>query len=475
VRSRRPPPRLRSASLRALGALAAAVASATAGPSFAASPPAARPPHVVILLADDLGWNDVGYHGSEIPTPSIDALARDGVRLERFYAWTSCSPTRAALLTGRYPVRMGLQAGVVMPWADWGLPEAERTLPEALAEAGYRSLLVGKWHLGHARASQLPRARGFAHHYGSYLGAIDHFTHRRDGGLDWHRNGRPVEEPGYATFLLANEAMRLLRAHDPAQPLFLLVSFTAPHAPLQAPPHYVARHADTRDPDRRRYAGMVTALDEAVGRIRAVLRERGMEDDTLVLFASDNGGLDTYGGSNLPLRGGKTGPYEGGVRVPAVAAWPGRWPAGTVVDAPLHVVDWYPTLLALAGARLEQPRPVDGRDLSDVLAGAPATERELLLDLVGRRGAIRAGPWKLVRGRDGLELFDLDADPTESHDLAAVRPDRARALAARLDVWAARAAPPLWDPSQERGFEPPAVWGPPAPDEPGSTASDERP
>ena len=423
---------------------------------------AAAPPHVVVLLADDLGWDDVGYHGSEIPTPSIDALAREGVRLEHFYTLPTCSPTRAALLTGRHPLRLGLQVGVVMPWARWGLPESERTLPEALGEAGYRSLMVGKWHLGHARASQLPRARGFEHFYGNYLGAVDYFTHRRDGGLDWHRDGEPVDEPGYATFLLANEAMRMIRAHDPAQPLFLFVSFTAPHAPLEAPAQYVARHASIRDRDRRRYAGMVTAMDEAVGRIVAVLRERGMADDTLVLFASDNGAIARYGGRNDPLRGGKTELYEGGVRVPAVVVWPGRLPAGAVVDAPIHVVDWYPTLLALAGAPLEQPRPVDGIDVSDLLAGAPAPEREMLYDVVGRRGAIRVGRWKLVRGPAGVELFDLDADPEEAHDLAISRPDAVRRLSARLDAWAARSVRPAYDPSEEEGFVPPAIWGPPA-------------
>lgn len=441
----------------------------TIGWALLASAPVARaappgpPPNVVILLADDLGWDDVGYHGSEIATPSIDALAREGVRLEHFYTLPECSPTRAALLTGRHPMRLGLQAGVVMPWARWGLPEDERTLPQALGEAGYRSVMVGKWHLGHARASQLPRARGFDWFYGNYLGAVDYFTHRREGGLDWHRNGEPVEEPGYATFLLANEAIRLIRAQDPARPLFLYVSFTAPHAPLEAPAQYVARHRSIENPDRRRYAGMVTVMDEAVGRIRAALRERGMAENTLVLFASDNGAIARYGGSNRPLRGGKTELYEAGVRVPAVVAWPGRLPSGTVVEAPIHVVDWYPTLLALAGAPLDQPLPVDGIDVFGQLSGAPAPEREMLYTVLGRRGAIRVGRWKLIRRRNGAELFDLDADPEEAHDLAVTQPDVVHRLSARLDAWAVQAVRPAYDPSEEQGFQPPAVWGPPPP------------
>jgi len=428
-------------------------------PLAAAAADAPRP-HVVFFLADDLGWGDVGYQGSEIPTPHIDALAERGVRLERFYTLPACTPTRAALLTGRHPIRYGLQEGVVWPWAGWGLPTSERTLAVALGAVGYRPLLVGKWHLGHARAEQLPRARGFAHHYGPYLGAIDHFTHLRDGGLDWHRNGAPVREPGYATFLLANEAVRLVRGHDAAQPLFLLVSFTAPHTPLQAPDPWLAR-VDGLDGDRRTFAAMVAVMDEAVGRVIAALRERGMADDTLVVFASDNGGIETHGADNGPLRGEKNELFEGGVRVPAVAAWPGRLPAGAVVTAPVHAVDWYPTLLALAGGRPEDPpHPLDGRDVLDALTGEPQPPRDLLLNVTERGGAVLSGRWKLVSDATGTRLFDVEADPAETRDVAAEHRDVARRLSARLRAWADEAVPPLQDPAQREGFGPPEVWGP---------------
>jgi len=268
-------------------------------------------PHIVVLVADDLGWADVGYHGSEIRTPAIDRLVEGGVELDRFYVLQVCSPTRAALLTGRFPMRYGLSSGVVRPWSDDGLDLDERILPQALREAGYATRIVGKWHLGSLDVPQLPTERGFEHHYGQYLGMIDHFTHERDGGLDWHRDRRPVREPGYSTHLLRDEAVRIVEAHDPDTPLFLYVPFTAPHFPLQAPEEEIAAYADLEDPDRRVYAAMVTALDQAIGSVLEALERRGMRERTLVLFFSDNGALLSKGGRNEPLRGEKGGLYEG--------------------------------------------------------------------------------------------------------------------------------------------------------------------
>src|SRR5262245_25774119 len=186
---------------------------------------AAKPPqpNIVFLLADDLGWADVGWHGGEIQTPHLDRLAAAGARLEQFYVQPVCSPTRAALMTGRYPMRHGLQVGVVRPWAQYGLPLEERTLPQALQEAGYVTAICGKWHLGHFRPEYLPTRRGFDHQYGHYNGALDYFTHVRDGGFDWHRDDRVCHDEGYTTHLLAKEAVRLIRAHDGQKPLFLYV------------------------------------------------------------------------------------------------------------------------------------------------------------------------------------------------------------------------------------------------------------
>src|SRR5262245_17365335 len=199
----------------------------------AAPAQAASPPNVVYFLADDLGWADVGWHGSEIKTPSLDKLAAAGARLEQFYVQPVCSPTRAALMTGRYPMRYGLQVGVVRPWARYGLPLEERTLAQALQAVGYETALGGKWHLGHFRPDYLPTRRGFDHQYGHYNGAIDYFTHRRDGGLDWHRDDKALREEGYSTSLIAEEACRLIRRRDRRKPLFLYVPFNAVHAPHQ--------------------------------------------------------------------------------------------------------------------------------------------------------------------------------------------------------------------------------------------------
>lgn len=434
---------------------------------------AADRPNIVYILADDLGWTDVGYHGSEIRTPNIDRLAASGAKLEQFYVQPVCSPTRAALLTGRYSMRMGLQTGVVRPWAQYGLPLNERTLPQALREAGYTTAITGKWHLGHFQRAYLPTQRGFDHQYGHYNGALDYFTHLRDGGFDWHRDDRVSRDEGYATNLMGQEAVRLIESHDGKKPLFLYVAFNAPHAPLQAPEEYLAQYAHIPRPRRRAYAAMVTCMDDNIGRIAAALEKRGMTRNTLLVFSSDNGGPTGEAATNGPLRARKGTLYEGGVRVAAWASWPGRIKAGATVSEPLQMVDWYPTLLKLAGARTEQPLPVDGRDIWAALAeGKPSPRDEWLLNVEPNAGALRKGPWKLVAanvplgGADDapipasgkVELFNLQQDPYEKTDLAAAEPERVRVLLKRLRQYAREAVPPKAAPAPP-GFKAPAVWG----------------
>jgi arylsulfatase A-like enzyme len=411
--------------------------------------PAGRP-HIVLILADDLGWKDVGYHGSEIRTPHIDRMAAAGARLEQFYVQPVCSPTRASLMTGRYPMRMGLQTGVIRPWARYGLPLEERMLPQALREAGYRTAITGKWHLGQDPAF-LPTRRGFDHQYGHYTGAIDYFTHVRMGGFDWHRNDRVLREEGYSTELIGREAARLIEEHPSSQPLFLYVTFNAPHTPLQAPEEYLAQYGHIADSRRRTYAAMVTCMDTAVGRILAALEKRGMTGSTLVVFSSDNGGPIAQAANNGPLRGAKGTLYEGGVRVPAWAVWPGRLKSG-VVNEPLHMADWYPTLLKLAGASLKQRLPLDGHDAWPTIAEGKASPREEILHNVEpHRGALRCGPWKLVvqgklpleKAADArIELFNLSEDPEETHDRASSQPETVRELLERLNTYARAAAAP---------------------------------
>lgn len=481
-----------------LGALSAGLVLA------ASSAGAAAAPNIVILLADDLGWNDVGYHGAPIETPSIDRIAREGVELDRFYSQPICTPTRAALLTGRSPLRAGLVFGVIREWDYFGLPQGEHLLSETLRQAGYQTAIVGKWHLGHAHALQTPTRRGFDHFYGHLLGELDYYTHSRFGGIDWQRDGETLREEGYSTDLIAQEAVRLIERRDPGRPLFLYVPFNAPHSPLQAPPELVERYAGLSsaenvashdafvagvaarlglspeaaarivDPPGRAprpvFAAMVDRMDQAIGRILAALEQAGIADDTIVLFFSDNGGHIAQGASNAPLRGEKSTVYEGGIRVPAAVRWPNGLRGGRRVAQTVTAMDVFPTLLAAAG--VEPPRAVafDGVDrwtgIRDPKAAVVAPEEIFfgVNGVVGRQEAIRHGRWKLIRtlGHPGdptqVLLFDVEGDPNEEHDLSAAQPERVGDLLARLDRWIA-----LYPPGGAQGVHwPHPGWVPPS-------------
>ena len=443
-------------------------------------------PNILIILADDLGYADVGFTGGkEIKTPNLDRLAAAGARLDDFYVQPVCSPTRASLMTGRYPMRYGLQVGVIRPWEMRGLPLEEQLLPQALKTAGYTTAIVGKWHLGAHQRDYLPTARGFDHQYGHYCGAIDYFTHKRDGGFDWHRDDQVCRDEGYSTHLIAREAVRLLQEQPLHKPFFLYVPFNAVHAPHQVPDLYTAPYVNLPKP-RRTYAGMVAAMDEATGLILATLDARGLRTNTLIYFSSDNGGPDPGRvTSNGPLRAGKATLYEGGTRVCACVAWEGRIKAGSVIAEPLHMVDWYPTLLKLAGASVDQKLPVDGKDIWSVLTqGKPSPHDAILLNAAPRAGAIRAGDWKLVingsigtsevdeqttaPGRNKkakrpgqpmkVELFNLARDLSEQHDLSAENPCKVLELRARYEALARQAAIPHNQPLPP-GFRAPKVWG----------------
>lgn len=425
-----------------------------------------RKPNILYVIADDLGWRDVGYHGSEIRTPNIDRLAASGAKLEQFYVQPVCTPTRAALMTGRYPFRYGFQSGVNRPWSTWGLPAEERTLAEKLKGAGYATAIAGKWHLGCAERRFLPTRRGFDRQYGHYCGAIDYYTHQRDGGLDWHRDDRALREEGYSTDLIAAEAVRVLEGHDPAKPLFLYVAFNAPHAPLQAPQEYLDRYPQLRM-RRRRYAAMVTCMDAGIGRILAALERKGLAGNTLVVFNSDNGGPERQGADNGLLRAGKGTLYEGGTRVVACASWPNRIPAGRVVQKPLHITDWHATLLGLAG--VEEPAGrLDGRNVWSAVSGDGPGREEIVLNLEDRAAALRRGDWKLVIQRragagEKAELFNLARDPHEERDLAAEEPGRVTRMRARIEALRKEAVPAKGGPGDPRppGWMAPAVYGEP--------------
>ena len=433
-----------------------------------------KKPNIVFIMADDLGFKDVGYHGGDIKTPNIDKLASEGTRLEQFYVQPVCSPTRSSLMTGRYPIRCGLQVGVVRPWAQHGLPLQERTLAQALKEAGYTTAICGKWHLGHLSSQYLPTSRGFDHQYGHYNGALDYFTHIRDGGLDWHRNDEPLREEGYTTNLIADESVRLIAQHNVSGPLFLYVPFNAVHSPFQAPQPYIDMYKHITNKRRRIYAAMVTCMDDAIGRIVQALQERRLKRNTIIIFCSDNGGVGGVA-DNGPLRGHKAQLYEGGVRVPAVAVWPGVVKAGAVVKEPLHIVDMYPTLLKLAGAKLEQTLPIDGRDAwPTITEGKPSPHEDILLNVTPATGAIRCGDWKLLyNGSIGannagpvdkkvFELFNLSEDPYEKNNLVDKYPQKFQELKHRLEQYAAEAVKPNIPPNRmPKDFKVPKAWGHP--------------
>lgn len=395
-------------------------------------------PNVILFLSDDMGWNDVGYHGSVVETPHLDQLAAEGLRLDRFYVHPICTPTRAGLLTGKLPVRFGL-TGPLSNSGDRGLPPEETVLSEVFRDAGYETALIGKWHLGSGEAYH-PNARGFDHFYGHLSGMIDYFEHTNGATLDWQRNGIIVEEEGYSTDLIADEAVHFLENRNRQNPFFLLIPFNAPHGPPQAPEALVEKYESKGlSGQTATRSASIDSMDGAIGRILDAVKEEGLENDSLVLFFCDNGAKATKRGSSvsaegLALRGGKSELFEGGIRVPAVMRWPGQIKAGSRTDAFLSVLDLMPTLIEAAGLLGEAPENLDGVNRWPALFGEDTERTEPIL-IVGQRGssAVIEGSLKLIQKGGEVFLFDILADPLESRDLAATRPDAVERLQAHLE------------------------------------------
>jgi len=418
----------------------------------AADPEQLKPPHIVVLLADDLGYNDVGFNGSrEIKTPELDKLARDAVVLKSMYVQPVCSPTRAAFLSGRYPIRYGLQTGIVSPADEFGLDLKETTIAQELKGLGYRTAICGKWHVGWVTRDYWPMARGFDLQYGMIkAGYIDYFTHVRPRtGRDWYRQEKPLLEEGYATDLIANEAARVITQHDLEKPLFLYVAFNAPHSPFQ-PPRNAATVSYKDLPERRKpFAEMVTSMDAGIGRIAKALAARDMLDNTLLVFSSDNGGVAPgKRADNTPLRAGKGSLYEGGVRACAFARWPKMFPAG-VNNHPMHVTDWYPTFIEAAGGAAKKQN-LDGVSLISSLSGKTTNppRESVLLNTNPKKSALRVGKWKMIvnhrsNGSDTSELYDLSADIFESKNVIDDHPEQAERLRRILKKYQQEAATPL--------------------------------
>ena len=407
-------------------------------------------PNILFVLADDLGWGDVSYHGAEIRTPNIDRLARTGVEMDQHYVCPVCTPTRVALLTGRHPGRFGRHATV--PSNDPVLPDGYRTLAGMLREAGYATGLFGKWHLG-SDPRFYPGNYGFDYSYGSLAGGVDPYTHRYKHGpytVTWHRNGQLIDQQGHATDLITDEALGWIETRK--GPWFCYVPFTAVHTPIRAPEAWVDKYWDRTydtDPDRDRsfkvYAGYASHMDHSLGRMIETLKRLDQVENTIVVFASDNGAGTTNPsadtakypgrhedmprtGSNYPLRGHKAQLYEGGIRTPGAIVWPGRLKPFKLRQ-PLHMVDWMPTFAALLGCEPPSDPRWDGADVLPLLSGerAEAPERPLYWNLTHSRFALRLGAWKLIcRERNtgyDWELFNIAEDPLEERDLSSRHPD----------------------------------------------------
>lgn len=418
-----------------------------------------RPPNIVILYADDAGWVDFGcQEGVPEPfdtlTPNIDALAEAGVRCRQAYmSGVVCSPSRAGLLTGRYQQRFGHENNIPPGYMKGGMDLAQRTIADHLGDLGYRTGLIGKWHLGYPEGYQ-PNDRGFDEFTGLLQGAR---RYHPIPNVSAHRviqhNGTPLPESGYVTDRFGEAACSFI-ADNRDEPFFLFVSFTAPHGPLE-PRHEDAEKLSELGIEkqrRRKYAGLIHSLDENVGRITKALDSAGLAESTLVIFTNDNGGQTLTGADNGPLRGRKGTMYEGGSRVPMIFRWPGHLPAGTQCDSPVSALDYLPTFMAIAGGTLDAAA-TDGIDIMPLLRGEvtePATRR-----FFWRKGgsagnvAMRDGKWKLVwrRGDDAApELYNLPSDLGEATDRAADEPERVRAMLGAIAEWETELIEPLWGP-----------------------------
>ncbi|XP_037537853.1 arylsulfatase I isoform X6 [Nematolebias whitei] len=477
-----------------------------------------KQPHIIFILIDDQGFNDIGYHNPTIKTPTLDKLAAEGVILENYYVQPICTPSRSQLMTGRYQIHTGLQHSIIRPSQPSCLPSNMDTLPERLREAGYSTHMVGKWHLGFYRKTCLPTRKGFDTFFGSLTGSVDYYSYGScDGaascGYDLHDNESVAwgHEGKYSTTLFTQRARRILESHEPTErPLFLLLSLQAVHTPLQPPKSYIYPYRDMANVARRKYAAMVSTVDEAVRNVTYALRKHGYYKNSVIIYSTDNGAQPLIGGSNWPLRGRKGTYWEGGVRGVAFVHSPLLKRRRRVSKALLHITDWFPTLVGLGGGDISQSRGLDGFDVWPAISeGAESPRQEILhninplhrrpllgsMEASGPRSsvwdtsvqaAIRVGDWKLLTGDPGhgdwvpvqvlptllghwwnLErsvpsqdessvppktvwLFNITADPYERQDLADQRPDVVQQLLARLAYYNQTAVPVYFPPNDPR-------------------------
>ena len=410
-------------------------------------------PNILIILADDLGWNDVSYHGSEIKTPNIDKLISSGVELDRFYVQPTCSPTRAELMTGKSAMRLGITRPISKN-QKLGLGLEEKILPQYLKELNYSTYLLGKWHLGSYIPDYFPTRRGFDYFYGYLTGGIGYWDHTHGGGHDWQRNEVGLREDGYVTQLIKNDTLKIINDHDFTNPIFLNVNFGAPHIPNEAPEESVLKFSYIEDETRRLHAAMIHEMDNAIGEIIAALEKENVLKNTIVMFASDNGGLtpdvklnpsflsipkkigvcetknkfgikifqwicENYSGgsSNKPLPEGKMSVSEGGIRVPAVIWWPGKFEYSKSENF-ITMMDVLPTILDLINYKNEIE--VDGESRVSSLNDNDNSEssKYVVTNIINDKYAVIEMPYKLITSADGDQLYNILDDPSENLNIA---------------------------------------------------------
>jgi len=422
-----------------------------------------RPPNIVLFISDDQGYHDLGCFGNKvIKTPNLDKMASEGMRMTGFYVTCSvCTPSRSGLLTGRYPHRNGLYENIRSNMTDYkhkykemeyvfspemtqGLDLREITIAQVLKDGGYRTGIFGKWDSGRARRF-LPLQRGFDSFYGFANTGVDFWTHERYGMPSMFRGNQRIKDEGYTTDLFKREALKFIEQNKNG-PFFLYVPFNAPHGAsnleyrgAQAPDKYVKMYGDLPGTKRQRYMAAVTCMDDAIGGILEKLKQLELEDNTLVLFVSDNGG-----GDRTPLRGGKGTMYEGGIRVPFIAKWPGHIPRNVVSHEFCSTLDLFPTLVSVSGSKLPRNVIYDGYDITAVLENREKSKRDKMFwELRGKRAA-RVGHWKWVMEtkeryslpeKNSAELFDLSTDISESNNLAKQEPEKLAEMKNHWETW----------------------------------------
>ncbi|XP_073496043.1 arylsulfatase J [Phyllobates terribilis] len=478
-------------------------------------------PHIIFILADDQGYRDIGYHGSEIRTPTLDKLASEGVKLENYYVQPICSPSRSQFITGRYQIHTGLQHSIIRPSQPNCLPLDNLTLPQKLKSVGYATHMVGKWHLGFYRTECMPTHRGFDSFFGSLLGSGDYYNHYKCDspgtcGYDLYENDNAAWEHDrgiYSTEMYTQRVHDILASQNPKKPLFLYIAYQAVHSPLQAPGNYLENYKSITNVNRRRYAAMLSCLDDAVNNITTALQKYGFYENSIIIYSSDNGGQPMAGGNNWPLRGSKGTYWEGGIRAVGFVHSPFLKVNGHICKELIHITDWYPTLVTLAGGEIGEDMKLDGYDIWETISEGKRSPRIDILHNIdpmytkARNGswtagfgiwntaiqsAIRVNQWKLLTGNPGygdwvppqsfsniglnrwhnervsptngksLWLFNITADPFERIDLSEKYPDVVKQLLRRLAQFNKSAVPVRYPPKDPRSNPKlnGGVWGP---------------